>query len=293
MYASLINFELNTPDSIEQTLRILAEQGANTRILAGGCDMLPDLRRRRSRPQIVLSLAGIPNFDGVSMEKDLLKIEPLASLRDVECKAEVKTHFQALYEGIHSIASIQVKTTGTLIGNLCVATPASDIAPPLMVLGAELRIQKAGSERIIPVEQLFAGAKKHSLAPDELVTEVRVPLSKPNSGSAFAKLTRTNADIAKVNVAIFVSVEKGCCTEARIALGAIAPTPVRASKAESILVGHRLDEKVIEQAATIATENIKPITDLRSTADYRKRAIKVLIVRLLNLAYVRACGGAS
>lgn len=292
MFASPRSFAYHAPASIAEALALLAELGPGARVLAGGCDLVPELRRRRSSAEAVVSLAAVPGLGHVDAGEGELRIGAMASLRAVERAPAVRERYAALHDGIRSIASVQVRATGTLIGNLCVATPASDIAPPLLVLGAELRVARAGGERRIGLGELYAGAKRHTLAPGELVVEAHVPAPPPGAGSAFAKLTRTAADCAKLNVAAHVVLRGRTCVDVRIALGSLAPTPVRAVEAEAILTGHALDEALLERAAAAAVAGLRPITDLRSTADYRRRVARVLVRRVVERAVTRAGGAA-
>ncbi len=156
--------------------------------------------------------------------------------------------------------------------------------PVLLVLGAKLRIAGTGAEKVIPIEDFCIGVKQCSLQAGEIVTELLVPKPLAGAGSAFLKLTRTAADIAKVNVAVVITATSNTCEDARIALGSVAPTAIRAKKAEGILKGKKLDQKIVEQAAEAAAEEASPITDIRSTAEYRKKTTKVLARRAIQKA---------
>ncbi len=291
MYSTLSSFEYFEPRSLQEAVELLATSGPDSRVLAGGCDLLPEIRRRQTRPVAVINIARVPGLARVTFDGEELRILPMASLRAVERHPDVRASYAALYDGVRSIASVQVKTTGTLVGNLCVATPASDVATPLMVLNAELRVLGTDGLRITPIHKLFAGVKRTSLMPGELVAGVRVPLPPSGTGSAFAKLVRTAADIAKINAAVRVTLQDDVCADVRIALGAVAPTPVRAPEAEALLVGSRLDAPTLRRAAEAAVETLRPIDDLRSTAEYRRRVMTVLLTRVVGAAADRARGG--
>ena len=293
MRSSLTAFAYHEPTSLERACGMLADLGPTARVLAGGCDVVPSIRRRVLFPTAVVSIARIPGLDDVLWDGKTLRILPMASLRRVELSADVWEHFRSLYEGVHSIASVQVKTTGTLVGNLCVATPASDISPPLMVLGATAHIRGPEGVRVIEVEDLFAGTKRTSLGRGEIVAAIHVQAPPPATGSAFAKLTRTAADCAKLNVAARVTLDHGRAIDVRVALGSVAATPVRAPEAESLLVASDLDDTLIARAADAAVEHVHPITDLRSTATYRRQALHVLFRRVLAAARDRARGQAA
>ena len=281
-------FEYFEPETIEEATQILSEYGERAQLLAGGVDLVPKLRRRMLAPECMVSLLRIPGLDYIKGNGDGLKFGPLTSIRSLELSPLIQKDYLALYEAAHHRASVQVKTTGTAVGNLCVATPASDIAVALFALGACLRIAGASSERTIPIEDFFLGVGQTALQPGEMVAEVLVPCPAAGTGQAFLKLVRTTADIAKVNTAVSLTVAGGVCQDARVALGSVAPTVIRAGKAEEIFKGKAIDEKIIEEAATAAAEETKTITDIRSTAEYRREMSRVLVKRATNKALERA-----
>jgi len=282
-------FEYFEPGTIEETVQILIRYGTRAKVLAGGVDLVPGMRRRRIQPQCVVSLQRIPGLDYIKRdEADGLRIGALTSLYSIELSPAIQKDYIVLYEAIHQIASIQVKTMGTAVGNLCVATPASDVASSLFVLGAKLRIASAAPERIIPIENFYIGVNQTILQPGKIVREILLPIPAARTGGAFLKLARTATDVAKVNVAVTVIVTDNRCKEAKIALGSVAPTPMRARKAEETLKGQKLEKRLIEAAAATAGEEATPITDIRSTAEYRKETAQILVKRAIEKALDRA-----
>jgi len=282
-------FEYFEPETIEEATQILSQYGERARLLAGGVDLVPRVRRRLLMPECVVSLLRIPGLDYIKGNgADGLKFGSLTSIRSLELSPLIQKDYLALYEAAHQIASVQVKTMGTAVGNLCVATPASDIAVALFALGARLRIAGASSERVIPIEDFFLGVGQTVLQPGEIVAEVLVPRPAAGTGQAFFKLVRTAADIAKVNAAVSLTVADGICQEARIALGSVAPVVIRAKKAEEVLRGKVIDQRMIEQAAAAAAEETRTITDIRSTAEYRREISRVLVKRATIKALERA-----
>jgi carbon-monoxide dehydrogenase medium subunit len=177
---------------------------------------------------------------------------------------------------------------GTAVGNLCVATPASDVATSLFALGAQLKITGPKGERIEPIEKFYVDYRLTSLKRGEMVTEVLLPNPPPGTGTAFFNLVRTRADIAKIGAATAILVQNGICREVRIAIGAAAPTVFRAVKAETLLTGQKITPQVIHKAAETAAGETKPITDLRSTANYRKEMARILVRRALEKALENA-----
>jgi carbon-monoxide dehydrogenase medium subunit len=278
MYRVLKPFEFYEPNTIDEAIQILLKNGVQAKLMAGGVDLILKMRLRKIAPASVISLQKIPGLNFINKDnKDGLRFGAMTTLRQVELSPVVQKYWPLLHEAIHQISSIQVKEMATVIGNLCVATPASDIAPVLYVLGANVKIMGSSQERVLPIENLFVEIGKTCLKPDEVVTEIFVPSVLAGTGCCFMKLVKTKDDIAKVNVATAVTIADGICVDARIALGSVAPTPIRASKAEEVLKGKRLNNEIIGNAAKAAAESVRPITDVRSTAEYRKEMVKVLV----------------
>jgi carbon-monoxide dehydrogenase medium subunit len=249
------------------------------------------MRCRRDHPQCIINLTSIPAIDYVTSDEEWVRIGAMASLRKVESTDIIPRHFVALYEGITSIASVQVRATGTLIGNLCIGTPASDIAPPLIALGATVKtVATDAPARTLCVDQFYTGPRKTILHPAELVTDVVIPIPSEHSGSAFLKLVRTASDISKVCVAVFLDCDGERLKEARVVLGAVAPTPIRASEAEVLLQDEPLTDNRIQKAADAAAHATSAISDIRSLASYRSEMVKVLVARALEKAWKRAQG---
>ena len=281
-------FDYFEPTTIEEATQILSKYGTKVKVLAGGVDLVARMRRRQVQPQYVVSILSIPGLDYIQSDKAGLRFGALTTIRSIELSPIVERDYAVLYEAANQIASVQVKTMGTAVGNLCVATPASDIASALYALGARLRIVGLASERIIPIENFFVGVNQTVLEPGEIVTEVILPSPTPQTGGAFFKLVRTASDIAKVNVAVSLTVTDNTCRDAKIALGSVAPTVFRATQAEKALKGSTLEPKVVEEAAQLAAQEAKPITDLRSTVEYRGEMVRVLVKRAVEKALTRA-----
>ena len=278
-------FEYLEPGTVEEAVRLLSSYGDKAKVLAGGIDLIPRMRQRKITPAYVVNIQQIGALDYIEGDGVKgLRFGALATLRFVELSPIVQKDYVVLYEAAHQITSVQVKTMGTAVGNLCVATPASDIAVALFALGAELKIASTGAERTVPIENFFIGSGQTALEPGEMVTEVMLPNPPSGTYGAFLNLVRTAADIAKVNVAVMVTVSGDTCREAKIAIGAVAPTVFRAAKAETALKDQKLDQGIIRAAAEAAAEETKSISDLRSTAEYRKEMTKVLVRQALEKA---------
>ena len=177
---------------------------------------------------------------------------------------------------------------GTAVGNICTGTPASDVASVLLALDGRLKVAGTTSEKTVPVEDFFVGVRRTVLQPDEMVVEIIVPPVTARTGHAFCKLSKTASDIGKLNVSASITVDSNTCTECRIALGSVAPTPMRARQAELALKDRTLDQETISNAADAAAGESKPITDIWSTVEYRTEMTKVLVKRAINTALERA-----
>jgi len=289
MHRVLKSFEFFEPKTVDEVVRLLFMYGAKAKVMAGGVDLVLKMRLRELMPEYVVSLQKVPELDYIEGDRETgLRFGALATLRQIELSPIVQRNWVLLYEAVHQIASVQAKTMGTAVGNLCVATPASDVAPALIALGAKVKIAGTAPEKVIPIEDLFVAVGKTILEPHEIVTEIFVPGLPARTGGAFMKLAKTMDDIAKINTAVTVTVADGKCQQTLIALGSVAPTPIRVTEAEGTLNGQKLDEETIARAAEAAAESVKPITDVRSTAVYRKEMVKVLVKDALEKAVARA-----
>ncbi len=280
-------FIYHEPRSLSEAVSLLETHGSSARILAGGTDLLVQMKLGKIQPQHLVYISKIPELRFLTEDQGL-HLGPLTVHRDLEKSSVVREKFPALFEAARSVTSIQVRSMGTLGGNLCHASPAADSAPALIVLGAQIKIAGGAGARRLPLEDFFVGPGQTDLKPGELLAEIQIPVSESASGSAFLKLTRVAADLAKVNVAVFIRRGKDVCRECRIASGAVAPKPVRLKQAEEVLRGKRFDEVLCRLAGETGAEEIQPITDIRSTAWYRREVIKVLIRDALKQAWARA-----
>jgi len=282
-------FNYMEPGSVEEAVRLLSGYGEKGTILAGGVDLIPRMRQRKVLPEHIVNIQKIPGLDYIKgNEEDGLRFGALTTIRSIEVSPIIRKEYTILYEAAHQLPSNQVKSMGTMVGNLCVGTPASDMATSLLALGAELNIISETGERTVPIEDFYVGVGQTVLKPGEMVAEVILPGVESGTGGSYQHLVRTRADISKVCVGVCLKVKDGYCKDAAIALGAVAPTVFRAKRAEASLKDQKVEASVIEAAAKIASEEAKPITDLRSTAEYRREATRVLVKRALNTAFERA-----
>jgi carbon-monoxide dehydrogenase medium subunit len=282
-------FEYFEPKTIEEAALLLATHGEKAKVVAGGTDLLVQMKMERLHPEYLISIAKIPALHYI-IEENGLRIGTLTPFREVERSPTIKNKYLALAEAARSVSSVQIKNMGTLGGNLCHGSPAADSAPPMIAFGAKVKLVGANHERMIPLEDFFLGPGETVLTPGELLVEVQVPELSLQTGSAFLKMARVSADLAKVNVAVVIRRENNFCKECRIVLGAVAKTPLRAKKAEEILKEEGFGADIVKQVSDVASEEIQPITDIRSNAWYRKEVSRILVRDAIGLAWSRAGG---
>ena len=282
-------FNYLAPTRLDEALSLLTPRAVP---LAGGTDLFLRMERRQAQPDTIVDLKRIPGMDEVEAVDGGVRIGALALMETLAASPLISERYDALAQSARVVGSIQTRNRATVGGNLANASPAADTATPLMALGATVEAAGAGGTRKIPVHELFLGPGRTALREGELLTAVRVPGLPARAGSAFQRCVRTAMDIAVVNCAAFVRLDaEGSVAEARIALGAVGPTPLRAVSAEERLKGQRLDPNLAASAAECAAEDAQPIDDVRAGADYRKEMVRVLTRRAIEDACQRAGGG--
>jgi aerobic carbon-monoxide dehydrogenase medium subunit len=282
-------FELALPRSVDEALKVLKDRGSDAKLLAGGTDLLPQLKNGLIKPACVIDLSGVERVRSVQGDARGLRVGAAVSARALERHAAARATYTSLSESAALVGSVQVRNLATLGGNLCNAAPSADMAPPLLALEAEAVIVGPKGERRVPLAAFFTGVRRTVLAPDELLLEIVVPAPGPRSGGNYLRHTpRRELDIAVVGVASQLTLSNGVCSKARIALAAVAPTPVRATAAEQALEGKPVTPEAIERAAELAVGVAKPISDQRGSADYRLHLVRVLTGRTLRTALARA-----
>jgi carbon-monoxide dehydrogenase medium subunit len=290
LFRALPPFEFLEPSSVPEAVALLASPGQRAAVLAGGVSLVDDMKRGLSKPDAIVSLQKISDLRSLAGdERRGLTIGAMVTIRDAEFHPGLEEGYPALFEAMAAIHSVQVKSAGTVVGNLCTGTPASDLATALIALDALVTITGAGGTRSVPLKDFCEGPKKTCLKSGDIVTAVRVPPPTFGQLSAYVNLSRTKTDVSKIGAAVCLDVDGGVCTGARIAVAAVAPTVVRVESVERVLKGRALDEKVIREAADVAYADpaVRPISDLRSTAEYRREMVRVLVGRALDAARLR------
>jgi CO/xanthine dehydrogenase FAD-binding subunit len=287
----LPTFEYHAPATIEEALDLITRYGDNGRFMAGGTDLLLAMKKREITPEHLVTLSGISALKGIAFdEKKGLTIGALTTLAEIERSDIVKKYYLPLWDAVNVMASIQIRNLATIGGNLCSAVPSADTAPPLIALNASLQLVGPEGERSIPVEAFFTGPTETVRTSNEILTAIMIPKPEVLSSGCYLKLMRRQAmDLALVGVAACLKLDAGkkVCKEARIALGAVAPTPIRVPEVEALLVNKAIDEKLITEAARLAGMQCRPISDIRASQEYRCSMVEVLTRRAVMEAYRR------
>ncbi len=281
-------FEYVVPASLEAAVEILSDNPGKARILAGGTDLLVKMKMEVDHPEILVDIRRIPGLREIQLDDDGLRIGALVTHWQLERSAPLKRHYTALAEAAGYIGGVQIRAMGTLGGNLGNASPAADTVPPLLVMGAELRLLGPEGERWVPIDEFFIGPGASVRQPAEIIIEVRAPGPLPGWGSGFTRLSRVASDLAKVSVAAALVRDGERVSLARIALGSVYKTPLRAKRAEALLSEGAFSDGLAARAGEVAAGEIAPITDLRSTEAYRRSVSAVLVRDALKLAWSRS-----
>ncbi len=278
------------PDTVDDCLRVLAERGPETKLVAGGTDLLPQLKNGLLKPARVVDLSGVDELRVLIAEDGRrFRVGAAVTARRLERDPRIRALYPSLAESGALVGSVQVRNLATLGGNVCNAAPSADMAPPLLALDAEAVVVGPQGRRRVPLASFFLGVRRTVLAPNELLIEFIIPQPGPRSGGNYLRHTpRRELDIAVVGVASQVTLADGVCAKARIALAAVAPIPLRATAAEQALEGERLTPERIEQAAALAVEAARPISDQRGSVEFRRHLVRVLTRRTLTTALARA-----
>jgi len=251
---------------------------------------LVSMRTGGTKPRYLIDIKAIPELSRIKYENEQLTIGAAVTINALAQSDVIGKKFDIITEATKVFASVQIRNRATIGGNLCRASPSSDMVPPLLVLDAMLTAISDKGERDIPIKDFFIGPERTSLEQGEMLKEIRVPTPPQNMGATFLKVRRTGVDLAVVNVAVAVELSENKFKDVKISLGAVAPTPMRALKAEALLKGEACTDENIERAAEMASSETSPITDVRSTAEYRREVSRVLVKRALKNA-IQKVGG--
>jgi carbon-monoxide dehydrogenase medium subunit len=290
MRRTLPEFEYFAPPSLKDLLELLNSL-EKAKLLASGTDLIPAMREKGLTPKYVVSLKNLTkDLSYIKMDyengKRVLRIGALTTIHSIEASETLGQKFYILKEAASQLGTYQIRNRATIGGNLCNASPAADMAIPLLALNSRLILLSIEGEREVPIKEFFLGPGKTILKSNEILKEVVI--EEPKSfGSAFLKVSRKAIGLAIVNVACYVELTNGVINDIRVALGAVAPTPVRATNLEKELIGKRINDVDITEACKKVDEDIKPISDVRASKEYRMHLSRVLTERAIRISLQR------
>lgn len=282
----LPEFEFLQPKTIEEATNLLLELGDSAKIINGGTDLIPPMNDGVLKPEYLIDIKGIPDMDYLKYdEKGGLKIGALTKLRNIELSKMVKDKNPSIAQAAKYVASTQVRAKGTMAGNICNASPSCDTAPILIAQDAKVLVRGPENTLKVPAGEFFKGVKKTILEKGEIVTGIIVPPLASDEYAAYIKHSvRKAMDLAIVGVAVWLKMNGEKCLDCRIVLGAVATTPIRAPKAEEILVGKEISDELLEEAGVAAMNSCHPINDVRASAEYRYDMVRVFTKRTVKKA---------
>jgi len=271
---------------LKEVLKVKQERKDLAKCIAGGTNFVPDMRSREVSFEQIIDLTALEELNHIKEENGTLSIGALTSISDIASSPVIGKLSPVLSRAAGQLGNPLTRNRATIGGNLANASPAADMAPPLLALDAEIHMERwEQEERKIPIDQFFLGPNKTMLEDDEIITRITFTSPKnPTKGSHFKLGLRNSMAISVVSIAVMLEMNGSECRKARVGLGAVAPKPVRAYRAEKILEGKELDETLIEQCAAIVKEDISPISDIRASAEYRKLVASTLLKRTLREA---------
>lgn len=283
-------FEYIAPESLDDALEAMERHGSDLKPLAGGTDLLVDLKHTLNGPRIVMDISGVPELRGIEETPAGLRIGAMVTHTEIEQAPLIAEHAPAMIAAAVTIGAVQTRNMGTIGGNLVTCVPSLDSGPVLVALDALVTMAGVGGKRQLPLTEFFLGPRQTALAPDELLIDILIPTAMLGRPTSFRKFgLRKGQALALVNVAANVKVEEGRIAETRIALGAVSPTVIRAVNAEGIVTGKEVgDTAVLREAAQTAVTEARPIDDFRASAAYRRELIAVGTFRVLEEALAQA-----
>lgn len=274
--------EYFTVSSTDEAIRLLAEKGGRSRIVAGATDLMLELERGvRPNVDTLIDISRVPALDRIHLdEDDFIHLGPLVTHNDAAASDLIRTRAYPLARASWEVGAPQIRNRATVAGNLITASPANDTITPLMALGASVTLLSVRGERRVPLAEFYTGVRKNVMQPDELLVDIFFPALSQSQRGTFIKMALRRAQaISIVNAAVIVDLARGAVTSAAITLGAVAPTIIHAREAESYLAGKELTDEVMLEAARLAMEASRPIDDIRASAAYRREMVRVSVLR--------------
>lgn len=286
----LPEFEYYNPETQEEVLTLLASLGSKAVLLAGGTDVIPELKDRIRQAKVLISLKKVKELKGIRYSrKEKLNIGALTTLSELIASQDIPSEFSPIKEAAATLASPPIRSMATIGGNIVSAVPSADMPPILIAMNASVILVSKSAARTVPLEEFFTGPRETILKEGEILKSIEVPFPESGSGASYLKQGKRGClACAVTGVAAAVTMKKDTCQKAKIVLGAVAETPLLIEEASQVLVGRKLDEKAAREAADRASKLCCPISDLRAPSDYRREIVRVLTIRSIEKAKERA-----
>jgi carbon-monoxide dehydrogenase medium subunit len=285
------DFEYLAATTVEEALELLSQhKDDDYRIIAGGQSLNTAMKHRLIAPQYLIDIKGLSDLDYIKFDESKgLKIGALATHRSLEKSQVVRERYSVLCEMEENVASVETRNWGTVVGDLCNADPAVDPGPPLIALDAKLTVASKGEERTVNAEEFALDFFETTVQAGEMVTEIQIPVLPPKTGVYFTKYSQIHGDYALASAAVLITLDgKGTCVNARIGLGGVGTTPIRAKKAEDVLKGKKVTEDLLAEAAKVASGETNPVSGIEASADYKRELAGTLVKRVGKIAWDRA-----
>jgi len=281
----LPDFEYHMPATIQEACALLAEKGQVAKVLAGGTDLLNKMKHGLVAPAVLISLKQLEQLSNIEYEEGKGVLIGARATHNAICNSKLmQEKYLSICEAAHHMANNQIRNVGTIGGNISNAVPSADLPPILMALDASITLVGTKGERVMALEEFFVGPGKTLLAPDEIISQIVIP-DQSCTGSTYIKFgLRRSGALAVVGVAVAVTMDGNVCKDARIVLGAVAPVPMRAPKAEAMIIGKAISDDLLEEVGVCASTECKPIDDIRGSAEYRRDMVRVFTKRALRKA---------
>jgi carbon-monoxide dehydrogenase medium subunit len=276
-------FDYYQPRSLVEAHELMERFHGRAKYVAGGTDVIVRLKQRVIQPDVLISLRRVEGLAGIKRNGGI-SLGSMTLLRDIERDPDIARHYPALIQAVWVLANPQIRNVATVGGNLSNAAPSADCAPPLMVMEATVVLQGPGGERKIPVEEFFTGPGQTCLTGVEVLREIRIPDKRAQTGMAFLKTGRVSQDIAVANAAALLVMKGRVCRTCRLAVGAVAPVPLRLRNVEEVIEGEEVSPELLDRVGQRVEREVRPITDVRATAEYRKVVAGVLVKRAIRKA---------
>jgi carbon-monoxide dehydrogenase medium subunit len=282
------DFEYHRPATLDEAVALLSQYGDRARVLAGGTFLLVQMKMEQMAPECLIDIGGLAGLSGIRPLEEGVEVGGATTIWELRNTSVVQRDYEALAEACSAFGSTQIQLTGTIGGNVCNGSPASDTVPALVALGAELALVGPDGERALPVERLLIGPGETGIEDGELLKAIRLPDPEPGTGSAFVKISRVRADLAKASAAAKIVRKGDRIVSCRLAFGSVGPRVIRACTAEEMLVGESFSSEAALAAGRAASKEVTPIDDVRSSAWYRREVVKALTHDVLQAAWERA-----